>query len=357
MHMTGQAPAAIAKPIDTAAVIAWCCDVGCCFDLSGVSHAQALLRATVFIAAELQSARAAAAHTLKHSAGTAHSSSVAHKAPILLATQTNAPAAAGPNELLRIGQQLCTLLRVPPPSLRRGGEDAAAEAALARALLAVHGRVNALLPLFGGDGVPRSTPLLPPSLRTEGVQAILTQVNAMLRSDYAARRAMLVKRLSVTMQSLLWGEGAVASGSDGGSLAAETSARLSGLSGEPPLVSLEDVFEAGPELLHLAGLRVTSTPPHSAVKGVVIGAVPDRGGRAGEMRPSASEHMPAWMSKRAAGSGRGGGTGGRGRGARGGSSGGSDSGGRGGKGTVQSGGGRGGRGGGGRKKRGRDKTT
>lgn len=354
-HLTGQAPIALPRPVTVASFLAWCSEIGCTYNLAGVSQSNALLSGLTFVAAELQAARAAAAHTMKHAAATAHSGGLLQSAPLLLATHANNNIPIGPADLLRVGQQLCSLVHVPVPSGRRGdGGAAAQEAALARAVAAVLGRVKALLPLFEGGSVPRHTPLLPPSLRTGPVEHILGQVNGMLQQDYAARRAMLVKRLSVTVQSLLWGEGAVASGGEGGSLAAEASRRLAGMGGEPLAVALADVFEAGPELLYLAGLRVTSTPPHSAVKGVVIGAVPDRGGRAGEMRPSASDHMPAWMSKRAAGGGRGGrgghGSGGRARGAAsvGGSSTGGDSG-RGGRSGR-------GRGGGGRKKRGREKT-
>ncbi len=345
-------------------MLSWCADVGCCYDLSGVSEGTALLRGLTFLASELQAARAAAARTLQHAAGNAHSSHLAQSAPLLVAAEGVGVSGVEPMDMLHTGRLLCSVLSVPSPNVRKGGDAQAVEQALARALAAVVGRVRALLAVFPGGSVPHTSPLLPASLQTAAVQDILSRVNVMLRSDYSARRAMLVKRLSVTMQSLLWGEGASTTSGGGGSLAAEAGARLASMAGEPPHVAVEDVFEAGPELLHLAGLRVTSTPPHSAVKGVVIGAVPDRGGRAGEMRPSASDHMPAWMTKRAPDSGRGrgrGGSRGGGRGGRGGgaskqassaastmSSGSGDAGGHG------RGGRRGGGRGGGRKKRGRD---
>lgn len=95
--------------------------------------------------------------------------------------------------------------------------------------------------------------------------------------------------------------------------------RRRGLTATPALVRPEDAFAAGPELAAVLSQRVTDASTRSAryssVKNVIIGSVPDRGGRVGEMALSARDLMPEWQPRKAdSGVGAGGARGGRGGG-------------------------------------------
>ncbi|CAH2061881.1 unnamed protein product, partial [Iphiclides podalirius] len=160
--------------------------------------------------------------------------------------------------------------------------------------------------------------------------------------DYRLRRETLVTRLECTIQSFEWSD------------------RLKGKRDEiqstyrpkreqmkvKPGVRFSDFLAARTALLMVdktssANVRKNT---RSDVNKVIIGRVPDRGGRPNEQQPPPPE-MPSWQQRSApqgGGGGRGGGQGGQGGGQRGGRDG--SAGGRGGGGGG--GGGRGGRGGG-----------
>jgi uncharacterized membrane protein YgcG len=141
---------------------------------------------------------------------------------------------------------------------------------------------------------------------------VLEALNEALRGDYRLRRALLLKRTDVTVQSLLWSPRV--EGREGEVLAAVTDRRRA-LGAEPAPIAVADALAAGPELAWLATARVASTTRAAAVKAVRIPPVPDRGGRVHEMKPSASDLMPAWAARReGSGSPGGGGSGGRGGG-------------------------------------------
>lgn len=100
---------------------------------------------------------------------------------------------------------------------------------------------------------------------------------------------MLLKRLDVTIQSFLWGEKAV--GKEGEIVAAIQEQR-STLTEQPKAYSIEDAFATPLSLLAENEEKVTETFSglfaKSLVKSVVIGAVPDRGGRASSIRSKVS---------------------------------------------------------------------
>jgi len=145
-----------------------------------------------------------------------------------------------------------------------------------------------------------------------------------ITEDFALRRRMLMKRLDVTIQSFLWGE--KAHGKEGEIVAAIKAQRVN-LKEAAAAYDTQDALAAPVTIIYEHSKRVTDSVGTSLVKTVIIGAVPDRGGRANEMRPKARDMGFG---------GRGRGGGGRGGGGRGGGGGG--------------GGGRGGRGGGNRGK-------
>ena len=144
---------------------------------------------------------------------------------------------------------------------------------------------------------------------------MLVRVNEAYAADFLLRRQMLMKRLDVTIQSFLWGE--KAQGKEGEVVAAIQAQRRH-LSEEPCVYSVEDALRAPISLLHEHSKRVTdqgSRGKKSLVKTVIIGHIPDRGGRANEMRPKKSDMgFGGGGGYKGRGGGRGGGGGGGGRG-------------------------------------------
>jgi protein FAM98B len=142
----------------------------------------------------------------------------------------------------------------------------------------------------------------------------LEVVNEAYIEDFRLRRRMLMKRLDVTIQSFLWGE--AAQGKEG-EIVAAIQAHRRHLSEEPHHYTVMDALTAPVSLLHEHCKRVTDASGKSLVKTVIIGKVPDRGGRANEMRPKKADVFGF-----GGGGGRGGGGGGGGRGGGGGGRGG-----------------------------------
>lgn len=140
-----------------------------------------------------------------------------------------------------------------------------------------------------------TNPLLNTSLSTE--QWMQTKkINEVLTEDYKCRRQMMIKRFQVTLESFAWGE--------------KQKERSEALSSVPPLSSLAGSSRVS--LSHLIAAREDQSfiDPIKAGKStpvykILMGSVPDRGGRPGEIEPP----MPAWEDRRAKGnrSGRGGG--------------------------------------------------
>jgi len=185
--------------------------------------------------------------------------------------------------------------------------------ALARAAAAAASALAATLPAGFLD------PLLPRGALSESQLAVLTAINEALGEEYAMRRAMLVHRADCTLASLLTSartshaatraeaERCVAP-ERGGMVAAEGG------------VACDEAFDVcKADLASLARKTSCKEERHASasVKRVLIGDVPDRGGRTeGRADPS----MPRWAPRAegaeprpARGGGRGGGGGGGGR--------------------------------------------
>ncbi|XP_066587317.1 protein FAM98A [Prorops nasuta] len=158
----------------------------------------------------------------------------------------------------------------------------------------------------------------------------LSELQQELHKEYTIRREMLLKRLDVTIQSFLWSERLKVQED-------EVNSRYKAkreLMYRQPNVDLADLLAAREDLAILEKTSNASVRKNtrSKVNSVIIGNVPDRGGRPYEQEPPPPE-MPPWQKDRVAGppSFRGGRGGGQGRGSGG-------SGGRGGGGGRGSGG-------------------
>ncbi|XP_064093639.1 protein FAM98A-like [Macrobrachium nipponense] len=140
--------------------------------------------------------------------------------------------------------------------------------------------------------------------------ALLDQMQQELHKEYTMRREMMIKRLDVTIQSFQWSDKAKQREND---LAKAFRTKRDPMKEEPD-VSLGDMLAAREDLAVLektsnASVRKRTKTP---LNKVVIGRVPDRGGRANELEPPPPE-MPSW-TQRSDGGGRGGGGGGGGGG-------------------------------------------
>lgn len=150
-------------------------------------------------------------------------------------------------------------------------------------------------------------PLLPaPRLSAEQLQA-LSSIHDALKREYLLRRRMLIERAQVTAQAFLWSPKLQdpAAQAEAAQLAAAQQAALR----PEPGVHLQDVFCACAADVASVMNKPTSTDggliAAASVKSVLIGSVPDRGGRPGVRRGEAS--MPQWAPRKDGGSGGGGG--------------------------------------------------
>ncbi|XP_060101967.1 LOW QUALITY PROTEIN: protein FAM98B-like [Heteronotia binoei] len=177
----------------------------------------------------------------------------------------------------------------------------------------------------------------------------LEKINEALCSEYECRRRMLMKRLDVTIQSFGWSDKAKVKTDD---IARIYQPKRYGLAPKST-ISLAHLLAAREDFSKITRTSsgITREKTVCAINRVLMGRVPDRGGRPTEIEPPPPE-MPPWQKDKMAveeegGGGRGGwGGGGGGRGGGGAGEGGGG-GGRGGGGGWGGGGGGGGRGGGG----------
>ncbi|KAL0994030.1 hypothetical protein UPYG_G00116930 [Umbra pygmaea] len=142
-------------------------------------------------------------------------------------------------------------------------------------------------------------PLLDSQLNMEQWRQ-LQKINEALVEDYQCRRQMMVIRFQVTLQSFAWGE--------------KEQERSKMLASIPPMSTLALVSQVSLSLLLAARKDQSYILPvkageSTAVYKVLMGSVPDRGGRPGELEAP----MPMWEGRREGGKGCGGPRGGRGQ--------------------------------------------
>ena len=165
----------------------------------------------------------------------------------------------------------------------------------------------------------------PPSTELKKLEAI----HDALRTDFALRRRMLLTRCDVTMLWFLWGD--AAEGREQ-TIVDSVYAERASLSTEPPPYSVQDALATSKQRIDrmesALATPLNTKDQQSAMKTVVIGAVPSRGGNIRDKRPLAKDIMPSWK-KREESTGKGGKGGrGRGKGGRGGGRGGGEGAGR-----------------------------
>mmetsp|Transcript_7487 Transcript_7487/g.10402 ORF Transcript_7487/g.10402 Transcript_7487/m.10402 type:complete len:279 (+) Transcript_7487:2014-2850(+) len=136
-------------------------------------------------------------------------------------------------------------------------------------------------------------------------RAALDQINAALCADFEVRRAMLLKRCDVTIQSFLWGDAAKGQESD---IVAAIEAMRHSLRKQPASITVDDALALSRNGLEALQTRLNEKSlliADDAIKKTLIGEVPHRGGNAKQGgRKSAG---PAWTERQSGDTGGGGG--------------------------------------------------
>ncbi|XP_016420203.1 protein FAM98B isoform X2 [Sinocyclocheilus rhinocerous] len=183
---------------------------------------------------------------------------------------------------------ICETLELPDPAGRDTRD----------AFTAVEQQVNVLLKQLPETHV--EAPAFKSSLHPDQWRE-LEKINGVLSAEYECRRRMLIKRLDVTIQSFSW--------SDRAKVKIDRMARAY----QPKRYSLS--LQSSVSVAHLLAARqdvcyMVKTSSGScrektscAINRILMGRVPDRGGRPSEIETPLPE-MPAWQ-KRADGGGRG----------------------------------------------------
>ncbi|XP_063058735.1 protein FAM98B [Engraulis encrasicolus] len=148
----------------------------------------------------------------------------------------------------------------------------------------VQQQVTSCLAKLPGGEVPK--PLLNNELNADQWKR-LGELNDALTKDYRCRRHMMIKRFEVTLQSFTWGERGKEREKVVSSMALSLPLGEPRVSASLLLAAREDQSQILPVM---AG-------PSTAVHKVLMGSVPDRGGRPGEIEPP----MPDWKRERAHG--------------------------------------------------------
>ncbi|XP_018015523.1 protein FAM98B isoform X2 [Hyalella azteca] len=138
---------------------------------------------------------------------------------------------------------------------------------------------------------------------------MLQEIQDEMFQEYTMRRQMMIKRLDLTFQSFQWSDQGKSREND---LVEAFLSRRDRLQ-ETPDVSLGHLLAAREDLAVLEKTSNASVRKNtsSALNKVLIGRVPDRGGRPDEQAAPPPE-MPSWTQRQPGGGGGGGGAGGRG---------------------------------------------
>ncbi|KAF6736013.1 Protein FAM98C [Oryzias melastigma] len=136
-------------------------------------------------------------------------------------------------------------------------------------------------------GGEMTAPLFTSSLTSEQWIQV-NQMNQTMLTDYQCRRQMMIKRFQVTLESFAWGD--------------KQKERRAALSSVPPLASLSESSKVSLPLLLATRQDQSMIKPVKAgtsttVYKMLMGSVPDRGGRPGEIEPP----MPMWGERRTQG--------------------------------------------------------
>nr|XP_020469713.1 protein FAM98B [Monopterus albus] len=202
---------------------------------------------------------------------------------------------------------ICETLELPEPR----EQDAAA------VFSQVQNKIDKVLKVLPNGSV--GNPVLKKSLSSEQWEK-LHNINTVLSSEYKCRRRMLIKRLDVTVQSFGWSDRAKVMVD---SMARAYQPKRHSLRPQSS-VDMADLLAAREDICNMVKTSSGSSREKTAcaLNKILMGRVPDRGGRPSEIEAPPPE-MPPWQKRQDGGGGWGGhgrGGGGWGRGGGGGDS-------------------------------------
>ncbi|KAG8560690.1 hypothetical protein GDO81_015080 [Engystomops pustulosus] len=208
------------------------------------------------------------------------------------------------DEVYKEVRTICAALRLPEQSSSN----------VSSMLKSVEEKVTELLPKAKSTNIDQA--LLDVDLNAQQLDR-LEKINEALCKEYECRRRMLIKRLDVTVQSFGWSDKAKAKMDEIARAYQPIRYSLSPKTG----ISVSHLLAARRDLSRIVRTSSGSVREKMVcpVNKILMGRVPDRGGRPSEIEPPPPE-MPPWQKRRDDG-GRGGGWrggGGRGGGGRGG---------------------------------------
>ncbi|XP_051251745.1 protein FAM98B [Dicentrarchus labrax] len=209
---------------------------------------------------------------------------------------------------------ICETLNLPEPR----GQDAAG------VFSQIQDKVDKVLTDLPNGSI--GNPVLKKSLSSEQWEK-LHNINTVLSSEYECRRRMLIKRLDVTVQSFGWSDRAKVKVD---SMARAYQPKRHSLRPQTT-VDMAELLAAREDICNVVKTSSGSSREKTvcAVNKILMGRVPDRGGRPSEIQAPPPE-MPPWQKRQDGGGGGGWGGRGGGRGGGGGWGGGGDGGWRGG---------------------------
>ncbi|XP_063781541.1 protein FAM98B-like [Pseudophryne corroboree] len=148
--------------------------------------------------------------------------------------------------------------------------------------------------------VPVSPPLLKAQLQPEQWET-LKALHCSMLGEYECRMRMLVTRFNVTVQSFHWSERAKVQGASMNEVLRPLRQSLTteSLITIPHLLAVREDYS---RILHTCNATFCQKTRSSIQKVLMIGSVPDRGGRPNEIEPP----MPSWEKRKEGGGGRGG---------------------------------------------------
>ncbi|CAM9239894.1 unnamed protein product, partial [Discosporangium mesarthrocarpum] len=165
----------------------------------------------------------------------------------------------------------------------------------------VASRESVSMSVDGDDRMANVTTSQPPRAMLEGVclndhqQEVTKRVNEALAADFGLRRRMLLRRCHVAVKSFLRGKD-VEQGRD---IVEQAQARMEALTvRDPSPITVNDALHA-PESLaweHSRKITTETGKGASVAKAVLMGDVPDRGGRVNQVRVGAP--MPKWTERK-----------------------------------------------------------
>ncbi|XP_040267704.1 protein FAM98B [Bufo bufo] len=209
------------------------------------------------------------------------------------------------DDLFKELRTICGALRLP---------EQTASSAAASVLKSVEEKVTELLPKAKATSIDQA--LLIVDLNAQQLDQ-LEKINEALCKEYECRRRMLIKRLDVTVQSFGWSDKAKAKMDEIAKAYQPIRYSLSTKSG----ITVSHLLAARQDLSRIVRTSSGSAREKMAcpINKILMGRVPDRGGRPSEIEPPPPE-MPPWQKRQddgGRGGWRGGGRGGGyGRGAR-----------------------------------------